>query len=312
MSFTTQSIDTPIPSIQNTSDADLPSKEFIGYDPKGATTITGTEIHRPATDVKHSENSEGREAKASPSQEESITLSPKVSAIARREQAQRQRETNLKQREKDLASKLADADKFAALKAKIAAKDYSAAEEMGLTYEEYTNHLVTKQSEKNPQEERQLKLEAEIALLKKSQEESVLREYESNQKLWKQEITRVVDGSDDFSSIKELGAYDAVLEHINESFEEDGIELTTEQAAKEIEELLVERASKFASISKVKKQFSEGAPVIPRGKLGAPKTITQNMTVSSQRPVKKPFHLMSDSEQIAEAYRRVQEAKQQR
>lgn len=312
MAYTTEDIAQPTSTnaAQNISQlpAQLPAKEFIGYDPNGTTTITGSPIERPAaTDVKQPENSEGRKAKASPSQEESITLSPKVSAIARREQAQRQRESALKQREADLVTKLAKAEQFEKLQERIKAKDYSAAEELGLTYEEYTNHLVTKQAEKNPQEERLRRLEEENAQFKKSQEEQVLRDYEANQKLWKQEISRVVASGEEFSSIKELGAEDLVLQHINDSFELDNVELTAEQAAKEIEDALIERAEKLTSLPKIQKRFEA-----PAKRLGAPKTITQNMTVSSQKPVNKPFHLMSESEQIAEAFRRVQEAKMQR
>jgi hypothetical protein len=306
MSYEVQSLDTPIPSVQLQNPAALPVKEFIGYDPNGHTTITGSE--RVVPDVKHAHETEGREAEASPSQEESITLPKKVSAIARREQAQRQREQILKQRELDLAAKLAKAEKFEKLQERLAAKDYGAVEELGATYEEYTNHLVAKQAEKNPQAEKLSKVEKELEALKKAQEESTIREYESNQSLWKNEISRIVASSDDYSAIKELGAEDLVLQHINDSFEEDDIELTAEQAVKEIEDALVERAEKLAKLTKIQKRFE--AP--PKQRLGAPKTITQNMTVSSQKPVRKPFHLMSDSEQIAEAYRRVQEAKIQR
>ncbi len=307
MSYEIQSLDTPIPSAQIQLPPPLPVKEFTGYDPNGHTTVTGTDRHE---NLKQPENSEGRIAQASPSPEESVTLSPKVSAIARREQAQRQREIALKQRESDLAEKLAKAERFDKLQAKIAAKDYSAAEELGVDYNEYTNHLVSKQAEKNPEAEKLSKLERELGEMRKTQEESTVREYQANQTLWKQEISRIVAASDEFSAIKELSAEDLVLQHINDSFEEDNVELTAEQAAKEIEDALVERAEKLASISKIKQKLAQAEP--PAKRLGAPKTITQNMTVSSQKPVKKPFHLMSESEQIAEAFRRVQEAKNQR
>jgi hypothetical protein len=102
-----------------------------------------------------------------------------------------------------------------------------------------------------------------------------------------------------------------VIRHINDSFEEDDVELTVEQAAKDIEDALLERASKFASVSKLKNKTSENKV------LGAPKssvkTITQNMTTTPKTsPASKPFHLMSESEQLAEAIRRVQAAKLQR
>jgi len=241
-----------------------------------------------------------------PKTEESITLSPKVSALARKEQQQRQREAALREREKALEAKLADAEKFAQLKSKLAAKDYTAVDELGLNYEEFVKHELGKQPV-SPEEERVRKVEQELAAFKKAQEEKVIQEYQANQVLWKNEITKVVKDNDEFSTIRELEAEDLVLQHVNESFDEDGVELTVEQAAKEIEEALIERAKKFANLSKFKK--SEEPKV-----LGAPKikTITQSMTTLPPKNTSKPFHLMSESEQIAEAYRRVQMQKQQR
>lgn len=305
MSYTVQPLEaSPIPSV-NAAAPPLPTKEFVGYDPKGTTTVTGSDR---SENLKQEETIEGASsASESPRQEESVTLSPKLSAIARREQAQRQREQAIKQREQELADKLAKAEQFEKLQAKIAAKDYSAAEDLGLKYEEYTNHLVSKQAEKNPEAEKLSRVERELAELRKAQEESTIREYEANQSLWKSEIARVVASSDEFSSIKELGAEDLVLQHINDSFEEDNVELTAEQAAKEIEEALVERAAKLAKLSKIQKTFEQ-----PKPKLGAPKTITQSMTVTSKTPARKPLHLMSEMEQWEEARRRVEEQRMRR
>ena len=116
----------------------------------------------------------------------------------------------------------------------------------------------------------------------------------------------MVSGSEDFSSIKELGAEEIVLQHINDSFEEDGVELSAEEAAKEIEAALVARAEKFASLTKLKKQ--QETRTLPPPK--ASKTITQNMTTTPVKSSTKPMHLMSESEQWAEATRRYLASKQ--
>jgi hypothetical protein len=301
MAFTTEAMETPLPSTKGPSEFDLPSKEFIGYDPKGTTTITGSPIQRPENPKQEITNEES----APVSTEETVALSPKISALARKEQAQRQRELKLKQREQDLADKLAKAEKYDQLRSKLENKDYSAADELGMTYEEYTNYLLKKQESADPKEERYLKVEKELEAIKKQQEERETREYQANQSLWKQEISRVVTDNEEFSIIKELKAEGAVLKHINDSFDEDDIELSAEQAAKEVAEFLKKRAEKFANALNPKKE----AKVLGPPKASSPKTITQNMTVTSKTPSSKPFHLMSESEQIAEAYRRVQEAK---
>lgn len=306
MAFTIETMDSPIPSAQN-RDVELPTKEFIGYDPKGTMSITGSPLVKP--DVKQEPTTE---AATEPSEEETVTLSPKVTALARKEAAQRQREIALKRREQDLADKLKKAERFDQLQAKFQAKDYSAAEEMGMTHEEYTNYLIQKQESADPKEERYLRLEKQLADLKKQQEEVEVKDYQANQTLWKAEISRVItEKAEEFSTIKELKAEDIVLKHINDSFDEDGTELTAEEAAKEIEAALFERAEKFASVSKVRSKLGEAPKVLGAPKT-SPKTITQDMTVTSTKSVRKPFHLMSEAEQIAEAYRRVQEAKLQR
>ena len=311
MAFTTEAIE--VAAITNPTgpkEFDLPVREFTGYDPKGTTTITGSQIERPnAPNPKQDTTTE--QVAESPAGEESVKLSPQISAIARKEQAQRRREQALAQREREFEAKLADAEKYSQLKSKIAVKDYSAADELGLTYDEYTQYLVDKQASVNPEEQRYKTLEERQTALEKAQEEQTVKEFQHNQSLWKAEIAKVVAENEAFSTIKELGMEDAVLRHVNDSFDEDDVELTVEQAAKEIEDALVQRAEKFASVTKIKNRSQE-----PQKALGAPKTspktITQSMTTTSQKQASKPFHLLSESEQIAEAIRRVQAMKQGR
>lgn len=303
MAFTTESMQptTLGTTLGEPSQFNLPAKEFIGYDPKGTTTVTGTPVVR--ADVKEPE------VKADPLEE--VALSPKISAIARKEQAQRAKEKALNEKERTFSEKMADAEKYQQLKAKIAAKDYSAAEELGLTYEEYLKHEVNKEASKDPEKERVKQLEEKLSALEKAREEDTVKEYQANQALWKQEIVKVVKENDEFSSIRELEAEDIVLKHINDSFEEDDVELTVEQAAKEIEDALLARAEKFSSISKIKNKAPEGKVLGPPKT--SPKTITQNMTTTPKTAsMSKPFHLLSESEQIEEAIRRVQAAKLQR
>jgi hypothetical protein len=305
MGFTTEALGSDLPASVKPAEM-AADKTFTGYDPKGTTTVTGSTIVK--ADVKQSDTVETTPVAT----DEPLALSPKITAIARKDQALRRREFELKKREAEVAAKLADAEKYSQIKAKIAAKDYSAVDELGGKYDDFQKYEVDKLNSSSPEEQRARKLESEIEALKKAQEESVVKEYNNNQSLWRQEIAKVVGSSEDFSTIKELGMEDAVLKHINDSFEEDGIELTAEDAAKEIEAALVERAEKFASVSKIKSKFLEPAKVLGPPK-ATPKTITQNMTVTSEtKASSKPFHMMSEMEQWEEARRRVEANKLQR
>lgn len=309
MGFTTESMPSaPIAKALNEpAQFDLPVKEFVGYDPKGTTSVTGSPL---VTKTKE----EPTEPALAPVPEvppgESITLSPKVSAIARKEQAIRAREKALIQKEKEQAEKLAKADKYEQLKTKIANKDYSALDEEGVAYEEYVKHELNKEASKDPAAERVRQLEEKLSAVQKAQEEAVVKEYQANQALWKNEIVRVVSENPEFATIKKAGKEDLVLQHINDSFEEDDVELSVEEAAKDIEEALKGKAKEWAALLETDEKVPEAKV------LGAPKTkintITQNMTTTSMKPVAKPFHLMSESEQIQEAIRRVQAAKLQR
>ena len=295
---------------------DLPVKEFMAYDPKGKTTVTNTPIPPKEAAAENPAQANTVEKETTPDSavgtEKGVTLSPQISALARKEAAQRQREFALKKREQELAEKLAKADKYEQLQAKIASKDYSAADDLGLTYDEHLKYELNKKAP-DPAEQRTKKLEDELASLKRAQEEQTTKDYQANQGLWKKEINKLVKGNEAFPEINFAGAEAeaAVLQHINDSFDEDETELSAEDAAKEIEAHLAERALKLAESPTIKKKF-EAAPKTLGPPKTSPKTITQNMTVTSQKPASKPLYLMSESEQIAEAFRRVQEAKMQR
>jgi len=175
MAFTTESIETPIPSAsKGPAEFDLPVKEFVGYDPKGTTTITGSAISEnkiPKQQVTNEEHVVETE--------EITSLSPKISALARKEQAQRQREQKFKEERQAFADKLAKAEKYDQLQAKLANKDFSGAEEMGLTYEQYVDYKLKQQESADPREERLTRHEQEIAELKKTLEEKEVRSISS-------------------------------------------------------------------------------------------------------------------------------------
>ena len=108
MAWTTEAIEAPPTGRQlaEPSEFDLPVKEFVGYDPKGKTSVTGSPLVQKTADVKQVDTTvDDTVAAESPKAEESVTLSPKVSALARKEQAQRQREQQLLRRERELEAK---------------------------------------------------------------------------------------------------------------------------------------------------------------------------------------------------------------
>lgn len=243
----------------------------------------------------------------SPISAESVKLSPQLSALARKEQAYRQREQVLKQREKDLETKLADAEKYSQIKSKIGSKDYSAAEEeLGLNINSYTDYELNKLKDKNPQDEKLSALEAEVQALKKGKEEDAQKQYEDTVAEYKKDISTFIDSNPEFASLKKAGAEGHVLQHILDSWSEDGKELSIDEAAKDIKNFLKEEKKKFDSL--FEEQSTEVVAEnrsLPPPRVGS-KTLTQQMTPgpSEKKPVKS-LQFLSESERYAEARRRV-------
>jgi hypothetical protein len=247
---------------------------------------------------------------------ESVKLSPQLSALARKEQEFRRKEAAFKEREKSIESKLIDADRFLKFQEKLKAKDYSVAEEMGLEYEGYTNYLLNKRGQ-DPQTAEMQKMADELAAMKKSQEDKETEAFEDSKKEYLSRI-KELSGSTDFSSIKELGREEAVLQFILDSLDEDEPELkeldfegTIKWAMTIVEMDAVEEGKKFSTLSKLKPKEEPKVEEAPRKQLPL-KTLTNQVRVESPEQLKplKSLQHMSETERIEEARRRVMARKQ--
>lgn len=241
---------------------------------------------------------------------ETVTLSPQMAALARKEQKFRQQQQDFKARETALEAEKAEIAEFKAMKAKLAEKDYSAVEGL-VDYDAYTNYLINKGVTVSPEQQALKKLEAEVADVKKAHLEDVSKRFEAAITDRRNAVKSLIESNKEFKRIKGLGAQEAVVQHILDTWENDEIDLSPEQAAKEVEELLKEREQKWLAISKEEPEPNpeqvEGKKELPPLKSGI-KTLTNTMAATGEikRPV-KPLHLMSDAERYAEARHRVEE-----
>lgn len=234
--------------------------------------------------------------------EETVTLSPQVAALARKEQEYRRKEAALSAERAEIAE-------LKALKAKLANKDFSGIEDL-VKYDDYTQYLIDKQEATTPEQQAVKKLATEVENLKKSQADDVSKRFEAAVQERRRAVTSLVETNEDYSSIKELKMQEAVVQHILDTWENDQIDLSPEEAAKEVEAELIERANKLSALSKLKPK----APAIEDPKNTLPplkpqlKTLTNNMAATGEikRPVKS-FQSMTDNERYAEAKRRVEE-----
>lgn len=245
--------------------------------------------------------------------EESVKLSPQLSALARKEQAFRQREQAQKQKEKDFADKLAKADQFDQLTAKMKANDYSEAEKLGLKYDEYSKYKVTELEGSNPQDQALQELRTEIANLKKTQEESIDEQFTENVAAYRKELTLAIETKPEFQKVKRFEEEDAngkkftgidiALQVILDAWNEDGEEMTVAQALEDTELLIRTRAQKMAAL------IEEPKPAVEERRLPPPKPSVRTLTnqMQPQGNEAKPaisLQSLSESERYAEARRR--------
>lgn len=235
---------------------------------------------------------------------ESVTLSPAAAALARKEQKFRRQEQELKAKEAALDVERKEIDDLKALKLKLAQRDYSGIESL-IKYDEYTNYLIDKAAGEDPQTAELKNLKTEIEDLKKNQKADVDKRFEAAVNERRKAVVELVASNPAFSAIKKLKAEEHVVQHILDTWEHDSVDLSPEQATKEVEEILRERAEKWASIVKNDEpEAVQEAKKLPPLKPGI-KTLTNNLTVTGdiKKPVKS-FQGMSDEERWAEARRR--------
>ena len=236
---------------------------------------------------------------------EKLTLSPAAAALARKEAKFRSQEQELRAKEQALEAERKEIAELKQIKAKLAEKDYSAVENL-VNYDEYTNYLIDKSTKTTPEQEEIKKLYQKLESLEKNQQDDVSKRFDAAVNERRNAVKELVLKDESFTTIKELKAEETVVQHILDTWENDNIDLTVEQAAKEVEELLLEKATKWASLTKVKGTLQEKKE-LPSLKPGV-KTLTNNMTPAGEtKPIKKSFNGMSEQERYKEAYRRAQE-----
>lgn len=177
-------------------------------------------------------------------------------------------------------------------KSKLSEDPLSTLLESGLTMEKLTELVLTGHNSQDPTVRA---LRSEIKAIKdqqldaqRKQEEQVKQQYDQAVNQIKNEVKSLVDSNPSYETIKQTGMQDAVLELITQTFESEGYLMDVEEAAKQVEDHLVDEAVKMASLNKVQTRLKpqptpeEAAP--EQNSQAGIKTLTNKMT---QTPTKK-------------------------
>ena len=223
-----------------------------------------------------------QEAKPVPKEEQDPNLAKQFAQIARQERALRakaqQQEQAMKAREAAIANKEAE------IRAQIEAEYRSnyipksqlksdalgTLSEVGMSYDEIVQQALQQQQyPRDPRMEAQLRmLQDEIKSLKSANDQAK-QTYESNQtaayqaavKQIESDAKQLVQKDPSFEMVKTTNSVKDVVELITQTYDKDGILLSVEDAAQQVEDYLVEEALKLSNVGKIKQRLQQNQKV---------------------------------------------------
>lgn len=218
---------------------------------------------------------------------EEEAISPKYLALARHQKKLRQQELEIKAREDALKARETEYETQYVPKKRLLENPLEVLSEQGVDYDQLVNAALT---QPGPQDKLIREMQAEIKALKDTNTQSQTQAQEEQKRQYDQalgqvrtEVKNLVanDPGDSFESIKQMGAEEAVVELIRETFEKEGTLMTVNEAAGKVEDYLLEQALKMASMGKVQKKL---APPAPENQSAAARTHTSTVEATNTPP----------------------------
>lgn len=196
-----------------------------------------------------------------PAKEESeVTqpLSPQLAALAKQRRALDVREKAIADREKALTGQTK-----ADLEAKLKSNALSTLQELGITYDQLTNEILTSQGNINPEVE---KLKAELAELKGGVEDRFSKaenaQNESAINYVADKLDTLIATGDDFELLKAAEGEEEVIRRVYNHWKKTGKELDVSQVAKEYQDELAKEFDKYAGLKSVQSRLAPAEPAI--------------------------------------------------
>lgn len=183
------------------------------------------------------------------------------------EQAYKAKEAALAAREAELTAKNSKYDTDYIPKSQLKQDALSALEAAGLSYDDLTQQVINQQTQ-DPRvmsmiqraEAKIAALEAQIQDANKAQVDQQSQQYQQAVEQIKIDTKALVQSNPEYEAIRAARAEKDVVELITETFNKDGILLSVEDAAQQVEDYLTEEAMKFTRLEKIKKRMSQVAP----------------------------------------------------
>jgi hypothetical protein len=289
--------------------SDLPVRNATQVSPEEMSIVQPKQsLSRPIEEPSEQTHSnEGTQPAEKPSTEaktstEDPSLSSKFAVLARKEKAfrakvqaqqaaEKSKEDALKAREEALKAKESEYQNNYIQKDRLSTDPWTVLQEMGIGYDQITQ-LALNTPNQDPATKLALqKLEAQLEAERKAREDDRKANQEASQRQYQQALNQIkrdtislVKSNPDFETIKETGSEGDVVDLIEKTYKEDGILLTVDEACKEVEDYLVEEATRLARIKKIQARLSPAKDVAPK----APESKSIDQALANQKDSERP------------------------
>lgn len=267
---TTQGTVEPI-KLQVTTQKPGPNRSQVGMSPRATTAPITTEQplkSQTASPVPNQPVKASLEETAvgqSPKPNEDPMLSSKFAALARKEKAIRQRQLEIQSFESEreqLRKEVADAKVY---RERLRSHPLDVLNEEGVTYDQLVERA---KAMVDPSTKQSLDLQDKITKLEESiqkqQEEAQRNATTQRDQAVKQismDVQSLIDSDPAYETVRDFGYGEAITELITRTYDEEGHLLTTEQAAKQVEDYLKSEITRLSSIPSAKKLLTPAQAV---------------------------------------------------
>lgn len=227
-------------------------------------------------DLDATSTEEATETEVVPEPPKDTKTSKEWAALARQErairakaQAQEQqfkaREAGLAEREAKLTSQAPDTSKYIS-RDRLKQDALSVLDEAGVSYDELTQQIISRQPTDPRVTATISRLEAKILELEQSNQNTAKTYQESQQQAYQSAIKQITNDAvalvkanpAEYEAIAKTGTVKQVVKLIKDTFDKDGIVLSVEEAAQEVENYLVEENINMVnSVSKIKARLAQ-------------------------------------------------------
>ena len=253
------------------------------------TDLTGKAAPMPQTSaveavpVKAPEAVEAAPAETKPAHD---PMAAKYAALAKHQKALRQQQVEIQEQRRAIEQERQLIEQAKTFKQRLTQDPYGVMLEQGLTADQVAALML---QQPNPEDQKYSLLQQEMKAIKDAQEQARTemqrvqeQQYEDAKKQIRNDVERLVSANDSFETIQTMGATEAVVALIEETFNSEGRLMDLEEAAREVEDYLVEEAMKIAQLKKIRAKFNPA----PDPQQVPQKTLTQQTPLQTQQQLK--------------------------